>query len=216
MFAMVLANISSNMGMMLIPLYLNEMGASITEIGFVFTIISIVSLVLQVFGGWISDSIGRLKAIAIAAMAISLNVALQEGVHALTCLAVGGDLLEYSALYEECDSPTNTAAKIVAGSAPTFNLIAGIISWSILRSSRKRTSETQFFLWLFMLMNWCYGAGYFIFSGISNVGDWAVVISGWEPNWLWRLLMVIMGMLHGLLHRNFPGGFSVSLVAEIH
>ena len=68
MFAMVLANISGNMGMMLIPLYLNEMGASITEIGLVFTILSIVSLVLQIFGGWVSDSIGRLKAIAIGSV----------------------------------------------------------------------------------------------------------------------------------------------------
>jgi DHA1 family multidrug resistance protein-like MFS transporter len=68
MSAMVLANISSNMGMMLIPLYLDEMGASITEIGFVFTILSVVSLVLQVFGGWISDSIGRLKAIALGSI----------------------------------------------------------------------------------------------------------------------------------------------------
>ena len=68
MFAIVLANMSSNMGMMLIPLYLKEMGASITEIGFIFTFLSSVSLVLQVFGGWISDSIGRLKAIAIGSV----------------------------------------------------------------------------------------------------------------------------------------------------
>jgi MFS family permease len=44
------------------------MGASITEIGLVFTILSMVSLALQVFGGWISDSIGRLKAIAIGSV----------------------------------------------------------------------------------------------------------------------------------------------------
>jgi len=68
MFAIVLANISSNMGMMLIPLYLKELGASITEIGFVFTALSAVSLALQMFGGWISDSIGRLKAIAIGSI----------------------------------------------------------------------------------------------------------------------------------------------------
>jgi MFS family permease len=68
MLAMVLANISGDMGLMLTPLYLSNMGASITEIGFVFTILSIVSLVLQVFGGWISDSIGRLKAIAIGSV----------------------------------------------------------------------------------------------------------------------------------------------------
>ena len=64
MFAMVLANIASNLGVALIPLYLDKLGASITEIGFVFTALSVVSLILQVFGGWISDSIGRLKAIA--------------------------------------------------------------------------------------------------------------------------------------------------------
>ncbi|HEY71582.1 MAG TPA: MFS transporter [Anaerolineae bacterium] len=68
MLAMVLANISGDMGMMLTPLYLSNMGASITEIGFVFTILSVVSLVLQVFGGWVSDSIGRLKAIAIGSV----------------------------------------------------------------------------------------------------------------------------------------------------
>ena len=96
-----------------------------------------------------------LTVVAIAAIAISFNVASHEGVHALTCIAVGGRLKEYSALYAECDSPSTTHAKIVAGSAPTYNLITGALFWIILRTSRKLTSETQFFLWLFMLMNWC-------------------------------------------------------------
>lgn len=68
MFAMVLANVSGNMSTVLIPLYLNELGASITQIGLVFTLLSVVSLALQLFGGWISDSIGRLKAIAIGSV----------------------------------------------------------------------------------------------------------------------------------------------------
>ena len=68
MAAMVLANISGNMAMMLIPLYLNELGASITQIGLIFTILAVISLVTQVFGGWISDSIGRLKAIAVGSL----------------------------------------------------------------------------------------------------------------------------------------------------
>lgn len=136
-----------------------------------------------------------LTVVAISAIAISFNVAFHEGVHALTCLAVGGHLQEYSALYAECDSPTEMHAKIVAGSAPTFNLIAGVFLWIILRNSRKQSSEIRFFLWLFMLMNWCYGAGYLMFSGIANIGDWAVVINGWEPSWLWRVLITVMGML---------------------
>jgi hypothetical protein len=86
-------------------------------------------------------------------------------------------------------------AKIVAGSAPTYNLLAGTLFWLILRRSRQRSSESLFFLWLFMAMNWFYGAGYFIFSGIADAGDWAVVIAGWEPGWLWRLLMTIAGVV---------------------
>jgi MFS family permease len=68
MSAMILANISGNMTTMLIPLYLAEKGASVTEIGLVFTILGVVILVFQVFGGWVSDSIGRLKAIAIGSV----------------------------------------------------------------------------------------------------------------------------------------------------
>ena len=136
-----------------------------------------------------------LTVVAIAAIAISLNVALHEGVHAFTCLSVGSHLMEYSALYVACDSPTALQGKIVDGSAPTYNLIIGVLLWIIVRNSRKQASEIWFFLWLFMLMNWLYGAGYWMFSGIANVGDMATVINGWEPIWLWRVLMTIAGSL---------------------
>jgi len=136
-----------------------------------------------------------LTVIAIAAIAISFTVGFHEGIHALTCLTVGGQLLEYSALYESCDSSSIFQAKMVAGSAPTFNLLAGCILWLILRRAKRLSPNTWLFIWLFMLMNWCYGAGYFIFSGIANIGDWAVVIAGWEPSWLWRTIMVLIGIM---------------------
>jgi MFS family permease len=68
LFTMVLANIASEMFSMLIPLYLTELGASVGQVGFVFTIVSTVILILQIIGGWVSDSIGRLKAIAIGSV----------------------------------------------------------------------------------------------------------------------------------------------------
>jgi hypothetical protein len=46
-----------------------------------------------------------------------------------------------------------------------------------------------------MLMNWFYFAGYFVFSGITNVGDWSIVTNGWQPVWLWRVLMTGFGLL---------------------
>ncbi len=67
MLAMVLANIAGGMYSSLLPLYLSELGAEVGQIGLAFTLVSAVTLVLQVLGGWISDQIGRLRAIALGA-----------------------------------------------------------------------------------------------------------------------------------------------------
>jgi len=68
MFAMVLANIAGSMFTILLPIYLTELGASVVQVGLVFTLSSVAILILQIFGGWISDSIGRLRAIAIGSI----------------------------------------------------------------------------------------------------------------------------------------------------
>jgi len=68
LFAMILANIASSMTTMLMPIYLTELGASVGQVGLVFTLTSVVILTLQILGGWISDSIGRLRAIAIGSV----------------------------------------------------------------------------------------------------------------------------------------------------
>ena len=68
MLAMILANIAAAMYPMLLPIYITQLGASIQQVGLVFTAVSLVSLILQVFGGWVSDSIGRLKSIAIGSI----------------------------------------------------------------------------------------------------------------------------------------------------
>jgi len=52
---------------MAIYLY-DELGASVEQVGLVFTLSSIAMLALQIFGGYISDSIGRLRAIAIGSV----------------------------------------------------------------------------------------------------------------------------------------------------
>jgi MFS family permease len=75
MLAMVLANVASQMSSMLMPLYLTEMGASVGQVGLVFTLTSVVTLGLQILGGWVSDSIGRLRSIAIGSVAGMLGFA---------------------------------------------------------------------------------------------------------------------------------------------
>jgi hypothetical protein len=47
-----------------------------------------------------------------------------------------------------------------------------------------------------MAFNLFWGGGYFIFSAVTNTGDWAFVLRdlSLEPRWLWRLLMGALGV----------------------
>ncbi len=68
LFAMILANIGGNMYGPLLSLYIKNLGASVEQIGLFFTLSQIIPLALQILGGWISDTLGRLRAIAIGSM----------------------------------------------------------------------------------------------------------------------------------------------------
>jgi MFS family permease len=69
MVAMVLANTGGSMYGPLLPLYLKELNASVIQIGLFFTLSQIIPLALQIIGGWISDSLGRLRSIAMGSVA---------------------------------------------------------------------------------------------------------------------------------------------------
>jgi MFS family permease len=69
MFAMVLANTGGNMYGPLLPLYLKSLNASVVQVGLFFILSQIVPLALQILGGWISDTLGRLRSIALGSMA---------------------------------------------------------------------------------------------------------------------------------------------------
>jgi MFS family permease len=69
----ILANIAAQMVFPLESLYVQELGASVEQVGLFFTIAAIAPLLFQVFGGWLSDSIGRLQAIAIGSVGGALS-----------------------------------------------------------------------------------------------------------------------------------------------
>jgi len=64
LLAMILANIAGQMGYSMLSLYLLDLGADVGQVGLVFTVASLVPTALQIFGGWLSDTIGRLRSIA--------------------------------------------------------------------------------------------------------------------------------------------------------
>lgn len=76
LLAMILANTASEMYFSLLAVYLAELGASVGQVGLVFSLAAIVPLALQIFGGWLSDSIGRLRTIAIGAAVASAGYVL--------------------------------------------------------------------------------------------------------------------------------------------
>lgn len=118
MTAMVLANIAGSMYGSLLPLYLKELNANVLQVGLFFTLSSIIPLALQILGGWISDSLGRLRSIAMGGVAGVISyiglilaptwqwVLLGEGMGAITRSLVGPS---FSAFIAEQSSEQNRA-----------------------------------------------------------------------------------------------------------
>ncbi len=141
---------------------------------------------------------GRLlMALLLAALTQSLVVGLHETAHAVSCLAVGRNLLEYSALHVDCQSGevVDNATRLVSASGAVVNVLLGLLAYLTLRSGSRWPAALKWFTWLFMFSNWSSGLGYLIFSGISGAGDYATVTAGWQPEGLWRIGMVIVGAI---------------------
>jgi len=67
--SMILANIAGSMVYTLLPVYLaDEMGATPPQVGLVYSVAGMVPMALQIFGGWLSYKVGRLRIIAIGAI----------------------------------------------------------------------------------------------------------------------------------------------------
>lgn len=85
-------------------------------------------------------------------------------------------------------------SKLVAAGGTLANLAAGIVFWLALRSAKRASVQLRLFLLTSAAFNLLAGTGYFFFSGVTNFGDWAVVIAELPAHWLWRTLLVIVGM----------------------
>ena len=57
----------------------------------------------------------------------------------------------------------------------------------------RKADATWFFLWLFATINLMAATGYFLYSGVADIGDWSVVIRGWSPVWFWRVTLALIG-----------------------
>jgi hypothetical protein len=126
---------------------------------------------------------------AIAIVATVIADVIHEGLgHGGMCIATGGQPLALSTVHFECSAEP----RLVAAGGTLANLIFGALFWGAARVV-KQAALWRYFFWLQMTFNLFEASGYFLFSGIGNIGDWTAVVAGWQPAWAWRLGLVVLG-----------------------
>lgn len=137
-----------------------------------------------------------LTIVAIALLAYVIGDVLHEAVgHGGACLLVGGRPLVLSTVHFECDSHTVGAwgERFIAAGGTLVNLCAGALVALVRRRAASVSGAPSWFLWLLMAVNLLSGTGYFLFSGVGGIGDWADVVRGIGPAWVTRLGLTVLG-----------------------
>ncbi|HSM23457.1 MAG TPA: MFS transporter [Anaerolineaceae bacterium] len=168
MTGMILANIAAMMYDPLLPLYLQHLGADVRQVGLFFTIAAVLPLLFQIFGGWISDSIGRLKAVAIGSVAnmftfiiFLLAPSWEWGLLAMATGAIGRSFVapSFRAFIAE-QSTENNRGKIY-GIADTTFAVVGVLGPPLGGFLSDRYGYTMMFI---------VAAGFFTLATILRIG----------------------------------------------
>lgn len=145
-----------------------------------------------------SNSLSALDPLTIAAIGLLVGALadfIHEGLgHGGACLLVGGKptlLTSMNFGWDESGFPRWTL-RVVAAGGTIANLLAGALALTMLRRPPSAV-HLHYFLWLFAAVNLYVGTGYFLYSGVSNIGDWANVIAELPGKWLWRGLLALVG-----------------------
>jgi hypothetical protein len=137
-----------------------------------------------------------LTVIAVAAVTHVLAVLVHEGLgHGGACLLAGCRPQLLTTMQFQGDERTVSSAsiKFIAAGGTLANLLVATIAAGFLRRRSERANAGVFFLWLFATINLVQACGYLLYSGVSNIGDWAEVVHGLTPFWIWRAGLFLVG-----------------------
>lgn len=180
MVAMIFANLGGNMYGPLLPLYLKELDAGVLQIGLFFTLSQIIPLAMQILGGWISDSLGRLRSIALGSLAGVLSyvglilaptwqwVLLGEGFNSVTRSLIGPS---FDAFIAEQTQEENRAR--VFGITTTLFMIVSVVGPPLGGFMVDRYG----FKWMLV----CAG-GFYLIATIIRIGMARAAAGGAEAN----------------------------------
>ncbi|MGC2110274.1 MAG: hypothetical protein WA655_12210 [Candidatus Korobacteraceae bacterium] len=137
-----------------------------------------------------SDQDDRLTLISVSALACVLQDVLHEGLgHGVTAWLSGAHRVTMSTVALQSDIET----RWIAANGTLVNLAFAAVFWLLLRKPQRYSPTFRYFLVLAMMGNLFTGTGYFFFSGVANFGDWAAVIHGLHPYWMWRVGLIVLG-----------------------
>ena len=143
-------------------------------------------------------SLDVLTIIAIGVVSYIFKNVLHEAVgHGGACLLAGGVPLALSTAHFDCglQSVSGWGVRLVAAAGTVVNFIAVYFFWLAFRSPRVKSPNWRYFFWLAMSGNFFVAAGYPLFSGLIAIGDWVDVVQGFQPAWVWRLLLTLSGLI---------------------
>ena len=117
------------------------------------------------------------------------NVSHEALGHGGACLLVGAKPLALSSVHFEC----SVENRLVMAGGTLANFLAGAAFFALGRVTSRRYPRLRYFFWIAMTVNLFSATGYFLFSGISGIGDWDEFIQGLGPQWVWRIGLTVFG-----------------------
>jgi hypothetical protein len=140
------------------------------------------------------DSLDVPTVVAIAVIAYALSNVVHEGLgHGGAALLVGARPTMLNAIFFDYDERTASPAgqRFISAAGSLADLLVGLPLLVLVK--HLRSTRWRYFLWLFAAVNIVTPFGYFMFSGIGAIGDWARVIDGLQPAWLARAVLTAAG-----------------------
>lgn len=135
---------------------------------------------------------------AIAVIAYAVGNVVHEGLgHGGACILVGGRPEELNAIFFECslEGLPPAAHRWLAAGGSIANLALAVLAWIALQRLPRGWGRARAFAWLLLAVDLLMPFGYLLFSGLGNIGDWAVVVRGLEPPLAWRGALSVAGAL---------------------
>ena len=116
--------------------------------------------------------------------------------HALTCIASGHRPSELGAYYVECPGTGSWSRRIVAMAGTGVDAVLATAAYLAWRNMKRPL--LRLVLWIVFTLKGMVAAGYLMFSGVTNLGDWGPDVGGgigplpWP--WVWRCVMFAVGL----------------------